>query len=448
MKTFLLGSLSLACAFLPAALGEPVRPRDAGAASATQARPLVVVCRLEGVIHPAAADFVKRSLSQAEKEKAALLILEISTPGGLMSSMRDITSAVVNSRVPVATFVYPSGARAASAGFFILLAGDLAAMAPGTNAGSAHPVGMNGEDIPKTMNKKIEQDALAQIRTLCAAHHRGVEAAEKAVSESLSYTETEAKEKGLIEMIARDPAELCEKIDGRRITRTGGASAELRVKGARLETLEMGAVEKALGIVSEPQIASILFLIGVVGIYFEFSHPGAILPGVAGAVALVLALYALSVLPVNFAGLGLIVLGLFFFLAEVKVSAHGMLAFSGIAAFVAGFLLLFAGNRYGYTVDIWIVLPAAILCAGGLAALSIRSAAIRRRPARTGPEGMIGETGRALSDLAPDGKVMAHGEYWDARSREPVAAGTPVKIVAKEGFILLVEALPSEKGGS
>lgn len=409
--------------------------------------PLVVVARLETVIHPAAADFLRRSLAQAEKEKAALLIVEISTPGGLMSSMRDITTAVVNSRVPVATFVYPSGARAASAGFFILLSGDLAAMAPGTNAGSAHPVGQGGEDIPATMNKKIVQDALAQIRTFCAAHHRNAEAAEKAVTESLSYTETEAKEKGLIEVIARDPAELCSKIDGRKLARTGGAVVELRLKNPRLEVLEMGAIEKALGVVSEPQIASILFLIGLVGLYFEFSHPGAILPGVAGAVALVLSLYALSVLPVNYAGLGLIVLGLFFFVAEVKVAAHGMLAFSGIAAFVAGFLLLFAGNRYGYRVDPWIILPAAILCAGGLAALSIRSAAIRRRPARTGPEGMMGESGRAISDLCPEGKVLVHGEYWDARAAAAVAAGSPVRVVGKQGFTLIVESLSNEKGG-
>lgn len=434
MRKLCLAAAALAFGVLPAAAGGAEAPR-------------VVVCRLETAIHPAAADFVRRSLAEADREKAALVILEISTPGGLMSSMRDITTSIVNSHVPVATFVYPPGARAASAGFFILLAGDVAAMAPGTNAGSAHPVGMNGEDIPRTLNKKIEQDALAQIRTFCAAHKRNAEAAEKAVTESLSYTETEAKEKGLIEAIARDPADLCARIDGWKVSRTGGVAAELHLKNPRLENLEMGAMERTLGIVSEPQVASILFLIGLVGLYFEFSHPGAILPGVAGAVALVLALYGLSVLPVNYAGLGLIVLGLFFFLAEVKVSAHGMLAFSGIAAFVAGFALLFAGNRYGYSVDLRLILPAAILCAGGLAALSIRSAAIRRRPARTGPEGLIGETGRALSDLAPEGKVMAHGEYWDARSREPVAAGSTVKIVAKEGFVLLVEGLPSEKGG-
>lgn len=408
---------------------------------------LVVVGHLDGMIHPAAAGFVRRAVAEAERKGAALFVLQLSTPGGSMSAMRDITTTLVNSRVPVAVFVAPSGSRAASAGFFILLSGDVAAMAPGTNTGAAHPVGSMGEDIPTTLAKKIVEDARAQLRTLCAARGRNVEAAEKAVTESISYTETEAKQKSLIDFVARDLDALVADLDGFRVRRTSGAVVTLSLAHPRFERLEQSAVEKTLGIVSDPQIASILFLIGLVGLYFEFSHPGAILPGVAGAIAMLLALYALSLLPVNFAALALIVLGVFFFIAEVKVSGHGMLALSGLLAFVGGFALLFAGNRFGYAVDLRIILPAAVVCAGTLAALSLRAAALRRRPASTGAEGLIGETGRALSDLAPGGKVMAHGEYWDAIAKAPVPAGSTVRIVGKEGFRLLVEKAEEGKGG-
>lgn len=420
----------------------------APAAAEKPRAPLVVVARLDSVVHPAAAGFVNRSIARADEAKASLLVVEISTPGGLMTSMREITTALVNSRVPVATFVYPAGSRAASAGFFILLAGDVAAMAPGTNTGAAHPVGGQGEDIPKTLGKKIEQDALAQLRTLCAAHHRNASAAEKAVTESLSYTETEAKEKGLIEIVARDSADLVEKLDGMKVSRTGGSTVELHLKGARTETIEMGSVERVLGVVSEPNLAYIFFLIGLVGLYFELSHPGAILPGVAGGVSLLLALYAFSVLPVSFAGLGLIALGVLFLVAEVKFPAHGMLALSGVAALVGGSLLLFSGNNFGYRVDLGLVLPGALLAGLILGTLSIRAASVRSRPVRTGPEGLIGETGRALSDLAPEGRVLAHGEYWQARSPIPVAAGSAVQIVEKDGFTLVVEPLPGQKGDS
>lgn len=407
-------------------------------AAAPASPPLVLVARLEGEIHPAAAGFVKRSLAEASERRAALLVLEISTPGGLMSSMREITTAIVNAKVPVATFVGPSGARAASAGFFILLSGDVAAMAPETNTGAAHPVGGQGQDVPDTMKKKVEQDALAQIRTLCAAHHRDPDAAEKAVLESISYTETEARQKNLIEFIARDPAELVRKLDGTAIARLSGEKVILGLKSARLETVEMGNVERVLGVVSEPNFAYILFLIGLVGLYFELSHPGAVLPGVVGGVSLLLALYAFSVLPVNFTAIALIALGVLFIVFEMKFPVHGMLALSGVAVFVAGSLLLFSGNRFGYRVDLGIVLPGALVSAGVIAGLAIRAARVRARPVRTGAEGMIGETGRALTDIGPSGRVIAHGEYWDARSEAPVTAGSAVRIVGKEGFTLVV----------
>ncbi len=406
--------------------------------AADRPRPLVLVARLDGVIHPAAADFVKRSLAEAAARHASLVVIQLSTPGGLMTSMREITTAIVNSRVPVATLVGPSGARAASAGFFILLSGDYAAMAPETNTGAAHPVGGQGQDVPETMRKKIEQDALAQIRTLCAAHHRDAAAAEKAVLESVSYTEEEARQKNLIDTIARDPAELCRKMDGATIVRASGERVVLDLRSPRFESIEMGTIERTLGIVSEPNLAYVLFLIGLVGIYFELSHPGAVLPGVLGGVSLLLALYAFSVLPVNFTAIGLIALGILFVVSELKFPMHGMLALAGLAVFIAGSLLLFSGNRYGYRVDVGIVVPGAILVAGVMAALSIRAARVRARPVRTGAEGLIGESGRALTDLAPTGRVIAHGEYWNARAETPVESGALVRIVGKDGFTLLV----------
>jgi membrane-bound serine protease (ClpP class) len=414
--------------------------------AAPPTRPLVLVARLDGEIHPAAAGFVKRSIGEAAARHAALLVVEISTPGGLMTSMREITTEIVNSKVPVATFVAPSGARAASAGFFILLSGDWAAMAPETNTGAAHPVGSQGQDVPETMRKKVEQDALAQIRTLCAAHHRDPDPAEKAVMESLSYTETEALQKRLIDAVARDPDDLCRKLDGQTSVRASGERVVMRLGSPRFETIEMGSIERALGVVSEPNLAYVLFLIGLVGLYFELSHPGAVLPGVLGGVSLLLALYAFSVLPVSFTAMGLVALGVLFVVSELKFPMHGMLALAGIAVFLAGSLLLFSGNRYGYRVDVGIVLPGALLAGGILAALSMRAVAVRSRPVRTGPEGLIGESGRAMTDLAPRGRVLAHGEYWDARADVPVASGAPVEIVGKDGFTLIVR--PAAGAGS
>jgi membrane-bound serine protease (ClpP class) len=407
-------------------------------AAAPSPRPLVIVARLAGEIHPAAAGFVERTLAEAAERRASLLVLEISTPGGLMSSMREITTAIVNSKVPVATFVGPSGARAASAGFFILLAGDVAAMAPEMAAGSGAPRrepggGRAGGDARRSSGR------LAQIHALRRPPSRS-EPAEKAVLESISFTETEARQKNLIEAIARDPEELCRKIDGTSITRLSGEKVVLSLKSPRFETIEMGAVERALGVVSEPNLAYILFLIGLVGLYFELSHPGAVLPGVVGGVSLLLALYAFSVLPVNFTAIALIALGVLFIVFEMKFPMHGMLALSGVAVFVAGSLLLFSGNRFGYRVDLGIVLPGAIVSAGVIAGLAIRAARVRARPVRTGVEGMIGEIGRALTDIAPAGRVIAHGEYWDARAESPVAAGAEVRILRKEGFTLVVAA--------
>ncbi|HEU5249697.1 MAG TPA: nodulation protein NfeD [Thermoanaerobaculia bacterium] len=403
----------------------------------------VIVARVDTPIHPAAANYLKTILREAGKEEASLVVVELSTPGGLLTSTREMTSAILQSKVPVATFVAPSGAQSASAGFFILLAGDVAAMAPGTNAGAAHPVGGEGQDLPKTINEKAEQDARAYIRSLARQRGRNPEKAEAAVAKSVSYTETEAKTAGLIEVIARDVPDLVKQIDGRTVTRLGGATTTLSLDRARIETREMSKIEKVIGIVSHPNVAYLLFLAGLLGIYFELSSPGAVLPGVVGGIALLLALYAFSVLPVNLAGLALILFAIVLFIAEVKVVSHGVLAIGGAIALIAGSLLLFTGRGEEtiYRIDLSIIVPALVLTLAIVALLTWKTLELRLRPARTGAEGMIGQAARVVESFSPDGRgrILLHGEYWDAEGPPGLAPGEDARVVGMEGLRLRVE---------
>ena len=415
----------------------------AATATAAERAPLVVEARLDTVIHPASASYLERVLAGAERDGAALVVVTLSTPGGLLSSTRAMSSAILRSKVPVATFVAPSGAQAASAGFFVLLSGDVAAMAPGTNTGAAHPVGGEGQDLPKNLNEKAEQDARAFIRTLAHQRNRNADKAEAAVARSVSYTETEAKDGGLIEVIARDVPDLVAQLDGRHVGRVAGGEATLALKGARVEARPMGQVERALGVVSDPNVAYVLFLVGLVGLYFELSTPGAVLPGVAGAIALLLALYAFSVLPVNLAGLALILLGIGLFVAEVKVVSHGILAVGGALALLAGSLLLFSGGRGdgGYRVDLGVVLPSLAGTLGIVGLLAWKTARLRRLPARTGLHAMVGESGRVADGFGATGSGRVHvlGEYWDAQGPEGLAPGDTVRVVRATGRVLDVE---------
>jgi membrane-bound serine protease (ClpP class) len=410
--------------------------------AADPAHPLVRAGRIDTPIHPAAAVYLGKLLDEAGRDGAALVVVGISTPGGLLTSTREMTTAILASKVPVATFVSPSGAQAASAGFFLLLAGDVAAMAPGTNTGAAHPVAGEGQELPKTLNEKAEQDARAFIRTLAEKRGRNVAKAEAAVSQSASYTETEAKEAGLIELVARDVPDLVRQLDGREVRRVGLPSATLRLAGARIEARDMGAVDKLLGVVSHPNVAYVLFLLGLVGLYFELSSPGAVLPGIVGGIALLLALYAFSVLPVNLAGIFLILFGIGLFAAEVKVVSHGLLAVGGAVALVAGSLLLFAGrdNRGTYRVDLGILVPSLVLALALVAMLTARTVQMRRRPATTGAAGMIGAAARVVEPFAGgEGRVHVFGEYWDAHGPADLAPGDDVRVVRVEGLRLRVE---------
>jgi membrane-bound serine protease (ClpP class) len=315
-------------------------------------------------------------------------------------------------------------------------------MAPGTNTGAAHPVGGEGQDLPKKLNEKAEQDARAFIRTLAKQRGRNAEKAEAAVLQSVSYTESEAKSAGLVEIVARDLPDLVSQLDGRRVSRVGGAEATLALKGARIEARPMGGVERALGVVSDPNVAYVLFLVGLVGLYFELSTPGAVLPGVAGAIALLLALYAFSVLPVNLAGLALIFLGIALFVAEVKAASHGVLAVGGAIALVAGSLLLFSGSgREGYRVDLSVVLPALAATLGIVGLLAWKTARLRREPVRTGLSAMVGEPARVVEGFGPagEGRVQVFGEYWDAAGPEGLAPGEMVRIASVTGRTLHVE---------
>jgi len=414
-----------------------------GVLAASEA-PLVVVGRIDTPIHPAAANYLKKLLAGAERDNAALVVVGLSTPGGLLTSTREMTTAILLSRVPVATFVTPSGASAASAGFFLLLAGDVAAMSPGTNTGAAHPVAGEGQELPKTLNQKVEQDARAFIRSIARQRGRNVQKAETAVSSSISFTETEAKEGNLIDVIARDVPDLVAQLDGRRIHRLGSKESELHLKAYRLDTREMSEIEKLLGAVSHPNVAAILFLLGVVGLYFELSNPGAVLPGIVGGIALLLALYAFSVLPVNLAGVALILFAVLLFVAEIKVASHGLLAVGGAISLVAGCLLLFSGREEGsgYRVDLSIVLPGVALTLAIVGFLTRRTIQLRKTPVRTGSQGLVGESARVVrgfSDPEGTGTVLVHGEYWDAEGISGAAPGEIVRVVRKDGFKLRVE---------
>lgn len=432
MKLLLL-FLVLAVLAVPAAFG----------AVQTEA-PVVLLARIETPIHPAAAAYLKKTLAAAEKEHAALVVVGLSTPGGLLTSTRQMVSDILRSPVPVATFVSPSGAQAASAGFFLLLAGDFAAMAPGTNSGAAHPIGGEGQDLAKTANEKAEQDARAFIRSIARQRGRNADKAEAAVQKSVSYTETEAKEAGLIDFVARDIPDLVAQLEGRKFRRADRGEIALSLKGFRIETREMGRVEKLIGVVSHPNVAYILFLLGLVGLYFELSTPGAILPGIVGGICLLLALYAFSILPVNLAGLALILFAIALFVAEIKVVSHGLLAVGGAIALIAGSLLLFSGRdgEVEYRVDLSIILPGLALTLAVVGFLTWNTLRLRMAPATTGLEGMVGESARVVAGFAApsgNGKVLAHGEYWDAQGPSGLAPGETVRVVEVSGTQLRVE---------
>jgi membrane-bound serine protease (ClpP class) len=366
------------------------------------------------------------------------VVIELRTPGGLDESMRSIIEKIVHSRVPVIVFVAPSGSRAASAGFFILEAADVAAMAPGTNTGAAHPV-LFGEKMDDVMKTKLENDAAAFMRSVALKRGRNIAVAESAVRESKSFTEQEALAQKLIDVVSPDLPSLLRAIDGRVVKRFDGTTATLHVKDARVIDYDMSLRERIFSEVLNPNIAFLLLVLGALCIAFEFNHPGAVAPGVIGLIAILLALFALNLLPTRYAALALLAAAFVFFILEAKFTSHGVLGLGGVVCMVFGALFLVDGPIPEMRVHILTALSVSIPI--GAIAVFLMSLALRARKQRvvTGREGMVGEIGVARTQLEPSGKVFVHGELWNATARAPIGEGSRVRVASVDGLRLLVE---------
>jgi membrane-bound serine protease (ClpP class) len=392
---------------------------------------------IDGVIHPVTVEIVSDAIAQAQRDNAKVILLQIDTPGGLLEATREVTQKIISSSVPVVTWVAPSGSRAASAGFFILLSGDIAVMAPGTRTGAASPVQL-GQEMDPVMRKKVESDASAWIRSLASQRGRDGSLAEKAVLEAKSFTEQEALQAKLIDFIAADEQQLLQALDGRELSMFNRDRRKLDLRGAAIRDYKPTLRQNIIRAIANPNIAFLLLIAGALGLYIEFTVPGAILPGVAGALCLLFGLAALSVLPINWLGAALLVLALALFVAEAFVSSYGVLAVGGVVAFVFGALLLVDGPpalRIGLGTALSVALPFAAISAF-LATLVVRA---HREKSPTGESGMIGKIAVARTTLDPEGKVFVHGEYWDASSPVTVPEGAQVRVIAVDGLRLRVE---------
>jgi membrane-bound serine protease (ClpP class) len=415
-------------------------------ARTASAAPKVIAVDVDGMVHPVTTEIVGSAIERARQEGAVLVLVRLNTPGGLMDAMRETIEKMVASPVPVVTYVGPSGGRSASAGFFLLEAGDVAAMAPGTNTGAAHPVQMGGE-MDAVMKQKVENDAAAYLRSICTKRGRNSTLAETAVRESKSFTEKEALDQHLIDLIAPNEQELLKALDGREITRFNGSRQTLHTAGATIEVYEKNLRQRIISAIADPNIALVLLVIGALGIYAEFSSPGLIAPGVGGVIAVLLGLSALSVLPINWLGAALLITALTMFVLEAKFTSHGVLAVGGTVAMVLGAVMLVNGPipemRIHWGTALGLALPFSAITML-LLSLAMRA---RRNKVETGSEGMIGLTGSAITELSPDGKVFVHGEYWDARALHPVTAGARVRVTAIDKLKLTVEPVQDQSGG-
>lgn len=399
---------------------------------------------VDAPIHPISSEYIVKSLERAEKENARLLIMVLNTPGGLDSSMREIIAKILNSKVPVATFVSPSGARAASAGFFIAIASDIFVMAPGTSTGAAHPVGISitGQPMDKTMEEKVTHDAASYIKTLAEKRGRNIRLAEDAVRKSISFTEKEAFDQGLIDLVAKNEQEIIDYFDNKTIRQFNGEEVLLRLKDEPIIEIPMSARQKFLITISNPNLAYILLMLGLLGLYFEFSNPGAILPGVLGGICLLMAIFSFQILPINYVGLLLILLAIGLFILEVKVHSYGILSVGGVIAMVIGSVMLIDAPIPELRPSLKLIIPVAIslsLIFLFLVFLVIRAHA---KKIHTGKEGLVGEIGVAQTDLKPEGKVFVHGELWNAEAVGEVPKGSKVKIVqVLEGLKIRVQKI-------
>jgi membrane-bound serine protease (ClpP class) len=416
-----------------------------------------VVLDVDGAIGPAIADYIVRELQAVSPDEVGLVVLRMNTPGGLDTSMRKIISAILASPVPVATFVAPSGARAASAGTYIAYASAIAAMAPGTNIGAATPVqlaggsflpgggsdqksqGKNGES-EDTETRKIINDAVAYIRSLAALNGRNVEWATDAVRSAVSLPATEALSLHVIDVIAKDVPDLLRQIDGRTVA-VNGKPQRLATASLAVERVPLGWRTELFGLVTDPDVAFILMLIGIYGIVLEFFSPGAVAPGLIGTISLLVSLYALAFIPINYAGAALVLIGIALMIAEVHIGTFGALGVGGIAAFVIGALMMFPERVPGFALSTAVVIGAAIASAALIVLVLAALLRSRNRPVVTGGEALIGAEGEAVAWQDSEGRVRVQGEVWLARAKAPLAAGTRVKVVSRDGLVLFVEAI-------
>lgn len=414
-------------------------------AALAEAAPRVLAVDIDSVVHPVTVEIVSRALDQAQQEHCELVLIRLNTPGGLMEAMRETIQKIVASPVPVVTYVTPSGGRAASAGFFLLEAGDMAAMAPGTNTGAAHPV-LFGSEMDPIMKQKVENDAAASLRSLVGKRGRNSDLAQKAVLESKSFTEKEALDNHLIELIAISEPDLMRQLDGREITRFDGHKQVLHLGGFEMVQYEKNLRQRVLSAISDPNIALILLVLGALGIYAEFSSPGLIFPGVAGAILVLLGLSALSMLPINWLGATLLFLAFTFFVLEAKFASHGVLALGGTVAMILGAVILINSPlpemRIRLSTAIAVTLPFALIT------VFLVSLVVRARTSKvvTGSEGMIGQIGVAIGDLTPGGRVFVRGEYWNAVATSPLKAGERARVTAVDHLNLTVEPFENQAG--
>jgi membrane-bound serine protease (ClpP class) len=405
-------------------------------AAAAPAAPKVIAVNVGGVVHPVTVEIIGHAIDEATRENAAAVLIRLNTPGGLLDATREITSRIVASRVPVIAYVTPSGGRAASAGFFLLESADVAAMAPGTNTGASSPV-LEGQQMDPVMRNKVENDASAWLRSFVTKRGRNAELAETTIRQAKAFTEKEALDNHLLDLIVPDERRLFDELDGREIKRFDGRTEVLHTRGAEIADYRPSVRERIVQSIADPNIGYILMIIGALGIYAEFQAPGLIFPGVAGGIALLLGLSSLAVMPINWAGAALLILAVALFVLEAKFASHGILGTGGTVAMVLGSLLLINGPpelRIRLATALAVSVPFALITMF-LVSLAIQA---RRQKVVTGGA-LAGEIGQARTALAPAGKVFLRGEYWDAVSSAPVEEGGEVRVVAIDGMKLRVE---------
>jgi membrane-bound serine protease (ClpP class) len=401
------------------------------------AAPKVVAVSVDSIIHPITTEIISHTIEEARAQNADAVLIRLNTPGGMIDASRRIAQQIVGSPVPVIAFVTPGGARAASAGFFLLEAGDVAAMAEGTNTGAASPV-LLGQEMDPVMRKKVESDTSAFLRSIVERRGRNADMAAKTISEAKSFTDTEALAQRLIDLDVKNEADLLAQLDGREITRFDGRKQRLQLAGATIIEYQPSARERIVSAISDPNLAVILLVLGVLGIYVEFNSPGLVFPGVAGGICAILAFSALAVLPLNLTGVTLLLLALACFILEAKYTTHGVLGIGGAVSMVLGLLMLVEGPKelqIHPATAIGVTIPFAGITIF-LATIALRA---RRNKVITGVPALLNEVGVARTPLSPAGKVFVHGEYWDAVSSQPVAVGTSVRVVGVQGLKLTVE---------